>query len=442
MNPRCMLLACAGLLTAAAALLADDWPQWRGPDRTDVSKEKGLLKAWPKGGPKLLWTYKEAGIGFSGFAIVGERLFTMGARSEEEYAICLDVKDNAKQLWATKLGPIFTFRGNYWGDGPRATPTVDGDFVYVLGGQGELACLKGVDGTVVWRKNLIKDFRGQMMEHAPPMNWGYTESPLIDGNKLICCPGGPDGTMMALDKKTGNLLWRTKELADQATHSSVVVADIGGVRQYVQTTYKGTDGGGVAGVAAADGKLLWYAPNKRYDIYAICPTPIVNGDLVYVTAGYSAGCNLFKITKDAAGKFSAVEQYSNQSRKVMENMHGGVVLVGEHLFGHSNNIGWTCQEFKTGKEVWSERNKLDGKGSLTYADGCFYLFSDEGELVLLKASAEGWDEKGRFSLPQLSKTRQTRPTHESAGVWTHPVVANGRLFLRDQEFIFCYAVKE
>jgi outer membrane protein assembly factor BamB len=441
MNLRWMLLACASVLTAAAALLADDWPQWRGPDRTDVSREKGLLQAWPKGGPKLLWTYKDAGLGFSGFAVVGDRLYTMGAHNEEEYAICLDVKDNAKQLWAAKLGPIFTFPGNRWGDGPRATPTVDGGFVYVLGGRGELACLKCADGSPVWRKSLIKDFDGEMMEHAPPMNWGYTESPLVDGDKLICCPGGPEGTMIALDKKSGKLLWRTKELPHQATHSSVVVAEIGGIRQYIQSTYRGSNGGGVAGVAAADGKLLWYAPIKRYDIYAICPTPIVKGDLVYVTAGYSAGCNLFKIAKDAGGKFTAVDQYTNQSRHVMENEHGGVVLFGEHLFGYSNDIGWTCQEFTTGKEIWSERNKLDGKGSLTCADGCLYLLSDEGEVVLLKASAKGWDEKGRFNLPQLSKSRETRPTHHSAGVWTHPVLAYGRLYLRDQELIYCYAVK-
>jgi outer membrane protein assembly factor BamB len=441
MKLRWMLLVCGCLLAACASAIGDDWPQWRGPDRTDVSREKGLLQAWPNGGPKLLWTSKNAGVGLSSFAVVGDRLYTMGARDKDEFVLCLDVKNNGKELWAAKLGPIFTFKTNTWGDGPRATPTVDGEFVYVLGGQSELACLKCADGTVVWSKNLIKDFGGQVMEQGPPINWGYTESPLVDGDMLICCPGGPQGTMMALDKKTAKLIWRTKELPDQATNSSVVVANIGGVRQYVQTTYKGATGGGVAGVDAATGKLLWYAPLRKYYITAICPTPIVKGDVVYVTAGENAGCNLFEITKDAAGKFKAEERYSKANQKVMHNDHGGVVLVGDFVFGYSNPIGWTCQEFKTGKEIWSERTRLAGKGSLTCADGCLYLLSDDGELVLLKATNAGWDETGRFTLPAKSKVRGVEPNFIRAGVWTHPVVANGRLFVRDQELLFCFAVK-
>jgi outer membrane protein assembly factor BamB len=439
MNLRWMLLVCLAVLTGSATALADDWPQWRGPDRTDISREKGLLPTWPKGGPKLLWTYKDAGLGFSGFAVVGDRLYTMGARQDEEYAICLDIGGaQPKQLWATKIGPLFTFKANVWGDGPRATPTVDGDHVYVLGGQGELVCLKCAGGTLVWSKNLIKDFKGQVMEKGPPINWGYNESPLIDGDKLICCPGGPEGTMLALDKKNGQVLWRTKELTDQATNSSVVVATIDGVRQYVQTTFKGNAGGGVAGVDAANGKLLWYAPLKKYSITAITPTPIVHGDLVYVTAGENAGCNLLKITGAAAK-----ETYSKPSQKVMNNDHGGVVLVGDHLYGFSDGLGWVCQEFKTGNEIWSERDKLDGKGSLTCADGHLYLLSDDGEMVLLKVNAQQWDEKGRFTLPEKSKFRANPdvPRAIRAGVWTHPVVANGRLFVRDQELIFCFAVK-
>jgi len=449
MNIRWLLIGTAVLVASAAAALADDWPQWRGPDRTDISRETGLLKEWPKGGPKLLWKCDKAGLGFSGFAVVGDVLYTMGARNEEEYAIALSVKDGS-QLWAAKLGPIFTFKGNNWGDSPRATPTVDGDRVYCLGGQGELVCLKRDKGEVVWRKNLVKDFKGQIMVHAKesyPTGWGYCESPLVDGDQLVCCPGGPDGWMISLDKLTGAVKWRTTELPDQATDSSVVVATIGGMRQYVNSTYKGnTDGGGLAGVDAKTGKVLWYAKiGKQYDIYAVSPTPVVKDNLVYATAadGYGGGgCNLLRITKDAAGKFSAEDLYNDKTRKLVQNEHGGVVLVDGHIYGYGYPRGWLCQEVMTGKVVWSERRVLDGKGgSLTYADGNLYLLSDEGEAVLLRPTPEGWQEKGRFNLPELSKTSQTRTTHRSARVWTHPVVANGRLFLRDQELIYCYAVR-
>jgi outer membrane protein assembly factor BamB len=440
-----LLMGATFLLAGAAAAFADDWPQWRGPDRTDVSKETGLLKEWPKGGPKLLWKYDKAGLGFSGFAVVGDVLYTMGARDEEEYAIAIDVKQG-KQLWATKIGPIFTFKNNVWGDGPRATPTVDGDYVYCLGGQGELVCLKRGTGEMVWRKSFIKDFHGQIMVYSVdvtgPGGWGFCESPLIDGDQLIACPGGPDGWMIALDKLTGAVKWRTKDLRDEATDSSVVVATIGGVRQYINSTFKDSnEGGGIAGVDAKSGKVLWHFPIKKYGIYAVCPTPVVKDNLVYATAGYAAGCNLLRINKDAGGKFTAEDIYANKSRLLMQNDHGGVVFIDGHIYGYGDGRGWVCQELKTGKEVWSERNVLDGKGSLTYAEGNLYLLSDEGEAVLIQAVTEGWLEKGRFKLPELSATRQTRPTHSSIKVWTHPVVANGRLYLRDQEFIYCYAVK-
>ena len=251
-------LLCTGLLPAQA----DDWPQYRGPDRTDVSREKGLLQDWPKDGPQLVWTFQDAGVGYSGPAIVGNRLYTMGGRGADEYVIVLDVA-TGKEVWSQKLGPLFTFAVNTWGDGPRSTPTVDGDLLYALGGQGELVCLKLDKGEVVWRKNLIKDFDGKDTKTDP--DWGYAESPLVDGEQVICTPGGTKGTMLALDKTTGKPLWRSMELKDEATYGSAVVAEFGGVRQLVQSTYKGgEEGGGIAGVEAKTGKLLWYYPNKGY----------------------------------------------------------------------------------------------------------------------------------------------------------------------------------
>jgi outer membrane protein assembly factor BamB len=446
MKTRFLAFVTACFLTCCTAAPADDWPQFRGPERNNRSAEKGLLQEWPKAGPKLLWTYKQAGIGFSCPAVVGDRLYTMGARGDTTYVICVDVKKGT-EVWHTKLGPIFTFKGNTWGDGPRSTPTVDGKLLYALGGYGDLVCLKTEDGTEVWRKNLPKDLGGVMMTQ-----WGYSESPLVDGDKLICAPGGSQGTLAALNKKTGEVLWRSKDLKDRATYASLGVLKLGGVPQYVALTFAAeggeTESGGpatgaatVAGVAAADGKLLWQQPFLKGSSYEVSPTPLLQGDLVYVTAE-AAGCQLLKVTPEGDGKFAVKELYKGRARKVMDNWHGGVVLVDKHVYGHSHGKGWTCQDLKTGTAAWQDRARLRcNSGSLVYGDGRLVLYGDEGTAVLLKPSPAGWEEGGRFDLPEKSKAREERPTSSAAGIWTYPVLANGRLYLRDQELLFCYDVR-
>src|SRR5262245_35565662 len=280
------------LLTCAGAV-AGDWPQWRGADRSGVSKETGLLKSWPKAGPKLLWTYKKAGLGFSSFAIVGGKLYTLGTRDDkEEVIIALDKDGN--ELWTAKIGPIFTFKGNEWGDGPRSTPTADGNYLYALGGQGDLVCVDtSAKGKEVWRKNLITDFGGEMMSM-----WGYSESPLIDSKLLVCTPGGSKGTMVALDKTNGNLVWQSKELTHKAPYSSIMPAEIHGVRQHIQLSHQDDIVGGfVSGIRAEDGKLLWSMPIYKGQSDAAAPTPIVRDDLVYVSTGSGKGCHLFQLDK-------------------------------------------------------------------------------------------------------------------------------------------------
>jgi outer membrane protein assembly factor BamB len=433
--------------------MADDWPQWRGPRRDNVSREKGLLQVWPKGGPKLQWTYKETGLGFSGFAVVGDRLYTMGGRNNVEYVIALDIAgDKVKQAWASPVGPLFLDPLKAYGDGPRSTPTVDGKHVYGLGAQGVLVCLNADDGALVWKVDLVKDLGGQIMEFNPPTNWGYCESVLIDGDRVVCCPGGNKGTIVAFDKaasiksKKAVQRWRSTELKDQATDSSIVVLTVGGDRQYVNTTFKsGKAGGGIAGVSADSGSLLWYYPiprSKNKDLYAAVPTPIVKDDLVYATNGYDVGCNLLQITSAGKGKYKVVERYAKSAQRNMVNEHGGAVLVDGNVYGYCDSVGWVCQDFQSGKMRWRERNALEGKGSLTYADGRLYLLSDRGEAVLLAPDPKVWSPHGEFTLPELSKTHETRPSHASAGVWTHPVVANGRLYLRDQELLYCYDVRD
>jgi outer membrane protein assembly factor BamB len=388
-----------------------DWPQWRGPDRTDISRETGLLRSWPAGGPKRVWLYENAGEGYSGPALVGSNLFTLGTRDESECLLALD-RHTGKELWVARIGSVFRERR---GNGPRCTPTVDGERVYAMTGQGELACVNVADGKVLWEQDMT-DLGGRIP------NWGYTESVLVDGDKVVCTPGGSKGALAAFEKKTGTLLWQSTDFTELAHYSSMIAADIDGIRQYVQLTERA-----VAGIAAKDGSLLWKSgfPGRT----AVVPTPIYKDNHVYVTAGYGAGCKLVKI---APGN-QVSDVYEN---KVMKNHHGGVVLVGDHLYGYSDGSGWLCQNFKTGQEVWSERKAL-GKGAVSCAEGMLYCVDEEsGTVVLLEASPTGWQEHGRFKLDPQSKIRPSQ-----GRIWTHPVISNGRLYLRDQELIYCYDVK-
>jgi outer membrane protein assembly factor BamB len=414
MNARLTRYLAALLLGASATLVASSssghWPQWRGPDRNDVSKEAGLLKSWPEGGPKRLWLFENAGLGYSGYAIVGDRLFTMGLRDGGEQLIAVDA-NAGKELWSAKMGEALK---NNWGDGPRGTPTVDGDRVYAMSGRGDLICANVSDGKILWQ-HAMKEFGGSIP------GWGYTESVLVDGDRVICTPGGRKGAIVALDKKSGELAWQSAEFTDGAQYASIIAADHNGARQYIQLTMRH-----VVGVAAKDGKVLWRAdwPGST----AVIPTPIFQDGQVYVTSGYGAGSMAIKIGENNAvtGVFT---------NKVMKNHHGGVVLVDGHLYGYSDGPGWVCQDFKTGKEVWAEK-KL-GKGAIAYADGMLYCLGEgNGTVALAEASPSGWKEHGRFKLEPQSSQRSP-----SGHIWTHPVITGGRLYLRDQELLSCYDVK-
>jgi outer membrane protein assembly factor BamB len=406
---------------------ADDWPQWQGPDRTNVSKETGLMRSWPKDGPKLLWTFEKAGFGYSGPAIVGDRLYTMGGRDDTSYVFALDVK-SGKEIWATSIGKMFK---NSYGNGPRCTPTVDGDSLYALDAQGELICVETATGKKQWSVNVEKDLHGKLMS-----TWGYSESPLVDGNQVVCCPGGKDGTLAALDKKTGKVLWRSKELTDEATYSSLVVAEIGGVRQYIQLTFKKKGEGAIVGVAAKDGKLLWYYPRSDYQT-AVIPTPIVRGNLVYAAVGYGAGCDLLQISGKGE-RFEAKQLYDKKKvQKNMDNKTGGVVLVGDYVYGFSDGRGWVCQILKTGEVKWENKSGKVERGSLTCADGLLYCYGENsGEVALVDLSPDALKFKSKFKIP-----RETKLSRGSGRIFTHPVVANGCLYLRDQDLIFCYDIR-
>ncbi len=400
------LVALAPVSLRAAGL---DWPQWRGPDRTDVSKETGLLKTWPEGGPKRVWLFENAGSGYSAPAIVGGKYFTLGTRDGSEILLVLDA-NTGKELWTAKLGKVLD---NDWGNGPRGTPTVDGDRVYALSGTGILSSVGVADGKVHWQTTM-KSLGGEIPK------WGYTESVLVDGDVVLCTPGGPKGTVAALDKKTGKVKWQSQDLTELAHYSSIIPARINGTAQYVQRTEKL-----VFGLAAESGKLLWQTPFQGRT--AVIPTPIVKGNEVYVTAGYGSGCKMVRI--EPGNK--VVEVYEN---KVMKNHHGGVVLVGDYLYGHGDTA-WICQNFKTGEEVWSHRGF--GKGAVGAADGMLYCLEEQsGNVVLVEASPKGWKESGRFKLDPQTTIRSAR-----GKIWTHPVISHGKLYLRDQDLIYCFDVK-
>ncbi len=397
------------ILTSLAA--AADWPQWRGKNRDDHSPDAAILNPWPADGPKQLWVYKEGGLGYSGPSIVNGQLFTMGADDGAEQVISLDAKTGAKK-WAVKLDD--RIYENNWGNGPRCTPTVDGDRVYALSGKGILGCLSIKDGKILWKVDLIADLGGKLQD------WGYTESPLVDGNQVICTPGGSKGTMAALDKMTGKVLWQSSGITENAQYSSPILVEHSGQRQYVQLVSKK-----VFGIKPDNGDVLWQGdfPGR----IAVIPTPIYADGHVFVTAGYGIGCRMFKLGGE---KPELVYEHNN-----LGNHHGGVVLVKGKLYGHSEKGGWTCLDFLTGETVWQDRSL--GKGCCTFVAGHLVCVDESnGNVALAEASTEGWKEKGRFKLePQTTKRKP------QGRIWVHPVVLDGKLYLRDQELIHCYDVQ-
>ena len=408
---RCLLFAIL-LLVPGSPAASDDWRQWRGPDRTDVSSESGLLEEWPDGGPPRVWLYRDAGVGYSGPAIVHDRLYTMGSREDQTYIMCLNAQ-TGEQYWATAIGEKFT---NAWGHGPRSTPTVDGEFVFALSANGDLVCVAAATGAAVWHKSLVSDFGGDIPQ------WGYCESVLVDGDQIVCSPGGSQGAIVALHKLNGEVIWRSEDCLEPAQYSSIIPVDFQECRLYIQLFMKQ-----LVAVDSKSGDVVWSVdwPGR----IAVVPTPIVEDEKVYITAGYGAGCMLVD--------FSSGRPETVYANKVMKNHHGGVILIDGHLYGHSDSLGWVCQDFATGAGMWREKKEL-GKGAIGYADGHFYCVDeDSGEVMLVEANAKKWQSRGSFELDPQTELRKPQ-----GRIWTHPVIANGLLYLRDQDLIYCYDVRK
>ncbi|MCL2040635.1 MAG: PQQ-like beta-propeller repeat protein [Bacteroidales bacterium] len=410
------------LMITAMEATAQDWARWRGADNDGIVKGANVNLDWAEKKPALAWTFREAGMGYSSPTVVGTTLYCQGAMDSVGFAFALDTK-TGNLKWKQELGrEVVEDRENC----PRGSITVDGDRLYLIRAIGQIVCLSAADGKVIWQKDFITDFGGKIMS-----KWGYSESPLIDGNVVICTPGGSQGAMVALDKDSGAVVWTSKEWTDEAGYSSPIVAEIDGVRQYIQQAAKG-----VAGISAKDGKLLWSVDVEGYRT-AIIPTPIYQDNVVYVTASYNSSCNAIKLVK-GSDTFEAEVVYSNKN---MLNHHGGVVLMNGYIYGFSETSGWTCQDFKTGENVWStgrtgEVTKFGKGATLAVNDRLILQEERSGTLTVVAASPDGWKEFGTLEIPERTQI----PTTDNM-VWAHPVVANGKLYVRDHDLLFCFDLK-
>lgn len=397
---------------------AFDWPQWQGQGRDAMSQERGLLQEWPQAGPKLAWKVGELGGGDSTPSVAAGRIFGMGHLKDEEVVWALSEKDGSK-LWVQKIGPAFHQDLPQSKEGPGATPTVDGNLLYVIGLAGDVVCMDVADGTVIWRRNLSTDFGGKLPK------WSYRESPLIDGEKVIVTPGGKDATLVALNKETGKTIWSSSVPGNPgAAYASAIAIDVAGQRQYVQLTAKT-----LLGVAAADGKFLWKYDPPATTSGISCSTPVYHDGTVFASSAYGTGGGLVRLKKADGGDTTAEEIYFT---KKMQNHHGGMVVLDGYLYGANGGNGGgflVCMKLETGDIIWSERRVP--KGSIAFADGRIYYRTEDGAILLIEPNSKEYLERGRFEQPD----RTSKPA------WAHPVIANGKLYIRDQDTLLCYDVK-
>jgi outer membrane protein assembly factor BamB len=398
------LLITATVASGVVTIAADDWPQWRGPRRDGVSKETGLLKDWPANGPRLAWRSSGLGEGYSSFAVADRRLYTLGARQNTEYVFALAAATGEK-IWEVANGRRFN---NDRGDGPRGTPTIDGDRVYVFGSSGDLTVLDAATGKVFWTQNLLQKYGGSNI------SWGLSESPLVLSDRIIVTPGGRGASIVALRKTDGSLIWKSQ--SDEPGYSSALLHPIGSIQQAVVFTAERA-----LGIDVNDGRVLW-SYNRVANRTANIATPIARGSHVFLSSDYGTGAGLLALTPDGTGIKASEVYFTNE----MRNHHASSVLVGDYLYGFSSSI-LTAMHFETGKVAWRDRSV--GKGSLVFADDRLYLFSENGVVGLAEANPQKYVEHGRFQL-----RTGNLPT------WSHPVVSGGKLFIRDQDTLYAYDV--
>lgn len=409
-------IALSVLALGAAVAPAEQagWPCFHGPRRDNRSDETGLLTTWPEAGPPLVWSVSGLGHGYSSVSVAGGRVFTAGMTNKETVVIALDL--DGKELWRRPNGVSWEASAQQpWAvphAGSRGTPTVDGDTVYHLSELGGLTAFDAGTGAPRWRVNVLERFK------APRPKYGCSESVLIRGNALLCCPGGEAGYIVALDKRTGRTLWANADLADPIGYGSLVPAEIGGVPQVI-----GTSAERVFAVHAENGQSLWQHPlsNKRNNN---ATDVIVHNGLVYGACGYGGGSVLLRPQRRADGRFTVEPVWTSE---LLDNHHGGVVLHDGHLYGAGHEAkGWFCLDFETGTKRW----QAPGKGSLIFADDRFYCLDEKGKISLVRARSEQWLPTGSFTVPEGGKGL----------FWAHPAVSGGRLYVRHSETLYAYRI--
>lgn len=396
-----------------------DWPQWRGPQRNGISQERGLLKQWPAEGPKLVWQMNDVGDGYSTPSVAGHRIYLMSNRGmENEFVQALATQDG-KPVWTTRIGNVGS-PSEFLYAKARSTPTVDGDSIYALASDGDLACLEAASGKIRWQKSLRKEFGGQ------PGIWAYAESPLVDGEAVVVTPGGAQATIVALNKKTGAIIWKSAVPGgDPAGYASAIVVEAGGRKQYVQFLSKG-----IVGVDAKTGQFLWRYSEPVKGM-AQMVTPVARDGYVYGGA-HGVGGGTVRLKAEAGG-IAAEQIYFARD---LPNSIGGSVLVGDHLYGTAGP-GLVAVEFMTGKMKWQA--ECIGRGSVAYADGCLYVHGENGDVALVEASPDAYREKGRFTPPLQPARKKQGPYPEKA--WSYPAIANGRLYIRDIGTLWAFDIK-
>lgn len=414
---------CLIVLALTGTLRAQDtsWYQWGGPNRDHKSTETGLLKSWPADGPKKVWEFTDAGFGYSSFSVKQGRLYTLGTVDGQNQVICLDAS-NGTLVWRYPIGEALpeSSYNQAWAGGPRSTPTIAGDKVVATDDGGRIVCLQRETGTLVWQASMV-----EMGGKIP--KWGYSASPLVDGDRVVVCPGG-ENFLVALDLNTGKQVLSSTGYTPTAHYVSVVKQTVGSTDCYITASAEG-----LVSFSAETGDVLW-TNNSSGNSVATIPTPTIRGDLVYHTSDYGTGCVLVRVKETPSG-VDATEIYTSKN---MQNHHGGVVLLGDSLFGFKRKGGWVCQDFMTGDVKWTKRMSGDGSVAIAYADDRLYLFGEStGTCYLIEPSDEEWIEKGKLNLP-----RQTGLDRQRGKIWSHPVIAEGKLFLRDMDLIYAFDIKD
>ena len=401
---------------------AKDWTQWRGPNRDGRSSEKLKSTNWKRNPPKHVWTMGGFGEGYAGVAVFNGHIYTTGNVSGGQAVVAANA-DSGEVIWKTVITPKTPKHGYV---GARCTPSVDNDRIYAIASSGAIVCLNTKDGRLLWKKDFAKEWGGKMMS-----GWGFSESPLVDGDYVLCTPGGKNAMIVCLNKLTGETVWQTKvpksregdKGKDGAGYSSIIISNGVGVKQYVQLT-----GRGLMGVRASDGRFLWKytkVANKTANI----PTPIAQGDYVFASSGYGTGSGLVKLRK-SGNKVVAKEVYF-LTGKTFQNHHGGMIFKDGFVYaGHQHNKGFPiCVHMQSGKIRWGGKLRGPGKGSASVVmvdDHLIFRYQD-GTVALIEATPKGYQLKGSF-----------QPDYQKGKTWAHPVVADGKLYLREQDKLMCY----